>query len=129
MLGVPIPEYRGRDAGSMCVPIHGVSNDGTIIRLHMDGTGANDKEVVISVIRGAQPDSQGIANAIASNLQAQVDVKQPRSGLPNDDPDKTTNPDRPDLFWDGPDLIGRSIIVYVTWSGTQYDVGVSKVGT
>ena len=127
-LCIPTPEGGGRGTGELSVPIRGTSNDGTTISLIL-GTGVDDiKSVVISVIRGAQPDSQGIANAIATNLQQQVDVKQPRSGLPNDDPDKTTNPNRPDLFWDGPDLIGRAIDVYVNWVGGEYVVQVRKVG-
>ncbi len=104
------------------MPIHGTTNDGTTIRLIMSV--GDIKEAVIATIRGAQPDSQGIANAIAVNLQQQVDIKQQRSSLPNDDPDKTTNPDRADLFWDGPDLVGRAITVSVTWTGSEYVVSV-----
>ncbi len=110
------------------MPIHGMSNDGITIRLRMDSIPANDKVVVIDTIRGAQPDSQGIANAIAVNLQQQVDVKQRRSDLPNDDPDKTTNPNRLDLFWDGPDLIGRGLTVKCQWTDGEYVVSVSQVG-
>ncbi|KKK74697.1 hypothetical protein LCGC14_2881190, partial [marine sediment metagenome] len=31
--------------------------------------------------------------------------------LPDDDPDKTTDPARPDLFWDAGDLVGRAVVV------------------
>ena len=61
-----------------------------------------------------------IAAKATQLLQAMLDVRQPRGGLPADDPDKTINPNRPDLFWDGTDLVGRAVLVTITWNGATF---------
>jgi hypothetical protein len=67
------------------------------------------------------------AAALKIALQDWLDVRQPISGLPSDDPDKTTDPARPDLFWDNGDLVGRSVLVTsvtITGSGPSTAVNV-----
>ncbi len=72
------------------------------------------------------------AAALKQTLQDWLDVRQPISGLPVDDPDKTIDPARPDLFWDGSDLVGRGVLVAsvtVTGAGpsTEIVVGLRRV--
>ena len=53
---------------------------------------------------------------IQSTFQDFFDVRQPISGLPLDDPDLTTDPNRKSLFYDGTDLVGRSVkVAKVVW--------------
>lgn len=76
-------------------------------------------------------------NARIDNLKAQVqaylDRRQPLADLPIDDPDKTVNPGRPDLFWGRADgtvhqneaqndhLISRPVtLVDLTFDGTRF---------
>jgi len=63
-----------------------------------------------------------IAAKATQLLQALLDVRQPISGLPAEDPDKLVNPNRPDLFWDGLDLVGRGVKVTVSWNGSRYEL-------
>ena len=56
------------------------------------------------------------AAALKAALQDWLDVRQPIADLPSDDPDKTTDPARPDLSWDGVDLVGRAVrVVHHAW--------------
>ncbi len=73
------------------------------------------------------PDGQAKADAFADFIQdTYLDFKQRLNTLPNDDPDRTIDPARADLFWEGPgspgqtDLVGRSILITVEWTGTEY---------
>jgi len=57
---------------------------------------------------------------IMTNGQRWLDTRQKLSDLPADDPDKTTDPGLPTLFWEGQggnaELVGRSIVIEnVTW--------------
>ena len=58
-------------------------------------------------------------------LQDWLDVRQPIADLSDDDPDKTIDPARPDLFWDAGDLVGRAVRVAdvtLTGSGPRTEV-------
>lgn len=65
-----------------------------------------------------------IASQMTTELQSKLDFRQLLTGLPLDDPDRTIDPARGDLFWMDVDgdryLVGREGIVTVTWDGTQY---------
>lgn len=73
------------------------------------------------------PDSQAKADEIARFIQEEyLDVRQKLNTLPNDDPDRTTDPALLTQFWDGPgspgqtDLVGRSVLITVEWTGIEY---------
>ena len=73
------------------------------------------------------------AAAFIPFLQDQIDFRQRLNTLPTDDPDRTTDPAKPWLFWDGPgqpgntDLVSRSdVITNVVWDGTRYVVSVRR---
>lgn len=66
-----------------------------------------------------------LAAAATIKLQANLDFCQPISSLPDDDPDKLTDPkvadpDRKSLYYDGFDLCSRPVIVLITWDGKEY---------
>ena len=75
---------------------------------------------------GAKNDPVQIASKATQLLQAQLDFRQPLSSLPLDDPDKTVNPNRPDLFWDGTDLVGRAIKVTISWTGSNMQLKLER---
>lgn len=64
-----------------------------------------------------------IAAKLTELLQTKLDTVIALSALPIGDPDKTTNPNRPDLFWDGlGNLIGRSVKVTISVVNGQYQL-------
>lgn len=61
---------------------------------------------------------------IIAIVQSWLDTRQRLSDLPADDPDKTTDPARPDLFWEGQggnaELVARSIVIEgVEWNAAN----------
>ncbi len=87
-------------------------------------------QVNIEVPRGkecAQAVGADLAAAATVELQNALDFCQPISGLPDDDPDKITDPkvadpDRKSLYHDGFDLCSRPVTVDITWDGTEYNL-------
>ena len=68
------------------------------------------------------------ADDLKERLQILVDFRQPLSELPDDDPDKTTDPALPFLFWDQGDLVGRSCLIKaVSWDGQRFTVSIERV--
>ena len=60
--------------------------------------------------------------------QALADVRIPLADLPEDDPEKTTDPATNVEFWDGTDLVTRHILVEsVWWDGEKYCCSLRKV--
>ena len=55
--------------------------------------------------------NQNRLNKFTQRAQDLIDVRIPLADLPADDPAKTTDPARPDQFWDGTDLVGRNVII------------------
>ena len=80
-----------------------------------------------------------LANALKLILQAAIDVRIPLADLPDDEPTKAVNPDRPNFFWGRANglihanpiqnnhLIARDTIVDVVWNGTSRDIFQRKV--
>ena len=87
-------------------------------------------QVNIEVPQGkecAQAIGTDLAAAATVELQNALDFCQPLSSLPDDDPDKITDPkvadpDRKALYHDGFDLCSRPVIVDITWDGTEYNL-------
>ena len=61
-----------------------------------------------------------VALLLASMLQDEEDIVDKRSSLPNDEETKTTNPDKPNIFWRGGDIVTRSNIVTVEFVDGEY---------
>ena len=90
------------------------------------------RSVSIAATRSAMPGNQRnnlalVAAAVQTALQNALDVRFARSSLPLDDPDLLIDPARPDLFWDGTDLVGRSVLVSLSWNGTGYALTLTRV--
>jgi len=114
------------------MPVHKIESTATHVRLWKDSNVANrtDIDIIAELITQGGPGNEiKVAAVIQSLLQASLDVRQIRNQLPQDDPDRNTNPNRPDLFWEQNELVGRSVEVYnVTWDGTVYVVSLRRVG-
>lgn len=86
-----------------------------LIRLSLGG---KKVEVVYDSISGKM--SQAKASKIKTALQDLIDLRIPIASLPDDDPDKTTDPANDAMFWDGTDLVSRNcIVVSITWDGSN----------
>lgn len=92
-------------------------------------TNANDSiQVNIQVPKGkecAQAIGTELAAAATTELQNALNICRRISELPDDDPDKLTDPkvddpDRKDMYYQGFDLCSRSVIVEITWDGREY---------
>jgi hypothetical protein len=85
-------------------------------------------EVSYSVLSGTRLEQEA---QLIQLLQGLLDYRQRRNQLPRDDPDRATDPDRPDLFWDGQFLIHRPITVTgARWNETEsrFVIGLERAG-
>ena len=111
------------------MPIRGIRSGPDFVELNVGGTITNILEGDVVGV-GTKEE---IAAAFIPFLQDILDVRQKLNTLPNDDPDRTIDPAKPWIFWDGPgqpgntDLVGRSIIVEdVIWDGSVYVVTLKR---
>lgn len=108
------------------MPIQRITNDGETIRLYVDSD-TKPKEVRVSLTRDSLPASRRVngqenADKMAAALQSQIDVRQQKRDLPDEDPDKAIDPAKPFLFHDGPELVSREVLVAIEWTGSKYVV-------
>lgn len=112
------------------MPIHKVECSGATIRIY---TSADRYfEAKIGDYQGSPAKEVAAATV---DFQDWLDTRQPLSELPDEDPDKTIDPARPDLFWEERDgityLVGRSVLAVVTFSGQganlEYSIGLRRV--
>ena len=74
----------------------------------------------VKIIYNKNTMTQSKADDLASDFQLALDGRQLISGLPSDDPDKTTDPNRENIIWDGSDLVSRTIIIVrLEWDGSN----------
>src|SRR5210317_2053738 len=69
---------------------------------------------VLEILYADIPGNSWNANRLAKfeeRANQLLTKRQPIASLPDDDPDKTTDPARPDFFWDGSDLVARPVII------------------
>ena len=92
--------------------------------LEFEGGGVFELNYLSGVV--FTPGSPEAIEAIRAFIQDSHDERTTLNQLPVDDPDRTTDPARPELFWDGPgqpgntDLVSRSSIYKVFWDGARY---------
>lgn len=55
--------------------------------------------------------NQNRLNLFTQRAQQLIDYRIPLADLPADEPTKTVDPARPDFFWDGTDIVSRSVII------------------
>ncbi len=59
-------------------------------------------------------------NKFRDAIQDKIDVVDPLSSYPPDDPDRATDPNREDFFHEQGNLVSRSVIIFdVTWLGDR----------
>jgi len=113
------------------VPVHKVERSGATIRIYTSVDRFFEAKI------GDYPGSPAKKVAAGTrDFQDWLDNRQPLSELPDDDPDKYTDPARPDLFWEERDgvtyLVGRAVLATVTYSGhganIEYSIGLRRVG-
>jgi hypothetical protein len=111
------------------MPIRGIKSGADFVELNVGGTVS---KVLEGDVAGVGTKEE-IAAAFVPFLQDQLDVRQKLNTLPSDDPDRSTDPAQPFLFWDGPgqpgntDLVSRSVIVEdVVWNGSVYVVTLRR---
>lgn len=104
------------------MPVHRIESTATHIRLWKSSDVADRKEIdVVAELTKQGGDNAKVAAFIKAELQASIDVVIPRKDLPKEDEAAKSNPNRPDFFWDGPNLVARPVIVEsVVWDGTRY---------
>lgn len=93
-------------------------------------TGDKSFQVNIEVPKGAECDKAvgtELAAAATVKLQELLDFCRPISSLPDDDPDKLTDPkladpDHKSMYYDGFDLCSRTVVVAITWDGREYNL-------
>ena len=73
--------------------------------------GGVTRRVTYSSITGNTWTRQRLSRLVAA-IQAGFDNVQPIADLPADDPDKTTDPARANVFWDGADIVYRGVFVH-----------------
>ena len=99
---------------------------GRVGRINHADLGAGGQEKLALVLKGL--------------LQTQIDVRIPIADLPDDEPTKTVNPDRPNFFWgrangsihanpnQNTHLIARdTVVTEVVWDRTIYVVTQVRV--
>ncbi len=89
--------------------------------------------VPYSGFQGAQPGDPGgqlVLDGIRDHIYSKFEEEDPPirvNQLPNDDPDKTTDPATEGMFWRGSGgqkvLVSWPLIVTVKWNGERYGYG------
>lgn len=105
------------------MPVHSVDFTGTVLTICLASNDCQSFDIAGFI----GPDDQAKADAVALFVQENyLDVRQRLNTIPNDDPDRTTDPARATLFWDGPgapgttDLVSRSVEITIEWTGSEY---------
>ncbi len=114
-------------------------SDGTEIRLthpvNRAGMSAGDKERSYDLIndpRFQDTDKTKVALVLKELLQEDLTLRQRVRDLPDDDPDKTTDPELGEkFFWEGnginQELVSRStIVIGGDWDGEKYNFGTRR---
>lgn len=103
------------------MPVHKVESDGSRIKLWIDSRGPHSDLDIVQMLIDQGGDKRKVAALIKQQMQDAIDVRIPLDRLPKEDPARQSNPNRPDFFWDGRDLVARSVIVEdVVWDGARY---------
>ncbi len=89
-------------------------------------------QVNITVPKGAECDKavgMDLATAATMGLQDAMDFCVPISSLPDDDPDKLTdpkvvNPEQKSMFYKDFKLCSSPVVVQITWDGKEYNLSM-----
>ncbi|KKN63162.1 hypothetical protein LCGC14_0504320 [marine sediment metagenome] len=110
------------------MPVHKIESTGTHVRLWKESVVSGRLEIdVVALLTEQEGNNVKVAALVKMQLQDFLDVRIKRTDLPSDEPTRTSNPNREDFFWDGPDLVSRPVIVsVVVWDGECYAVTLRR---
>jgi hypothetical protein len=97
------------------MPVHSMLSDPVRVRVCL----ASNRciEALLVNLPPNPPDAILVLNGSAQTF---FDTRVLLTDLPPDAPDRLANPGRPDLFWDGDYLVGRSVVVEnIEWLETE----------
>ena len=107
------------------MPVSAVRSTGEFVELVV---GAKATRVDFTALAPGAHDEK--SSELKNLLQGALDQRERRSALPPGDPDGDTDPSREDLFWDGPDLVARGVIVEgVAWDGETYALELHRASS
>jgi hypothetical protein len=113
------------------MPVHSVDFTGTVLTICK---ASNDCQS-FDILGFVGDDSQQKADAVALFVQENyLDFRQRLNTIPTNDPDRTTDPAQPHLFWDGPgspgqtDLVSRAVEISIEWTGSDYATTLRRLG-
>jgi len=103
------------------MPVHKIVSNDTRVQVWMDSSGPRSDFDIVQLLIDHGANHHAVAAVIKSRMQQDIDVRIKRTDMPREDEARQSNPNRPDFFWDGPDLVARSVIVEdVVWNGERY---------
>ena len=106
------------------MPVHKIEYEGEFPVLWLSA----DKRIDLTGVKIVGPHTAK-ADRIKLALQTLIDHRVPRSSLDSDEETKFIDPARQDFFWDGNDVVARSVIVEaVVWDGERYSLGLRRAG-
>jgi len=109
------------------MPVHRIISDSTHVQLWVTSSSASINFDIIAMFTEQGGDNLKVAALIKQQMQDAIDVRIKRSTLPVEDEARQSDPNRPNFFWDGPDLVARSVIVEdVVWDGTRYSPALRR---
>ncbi len=115
------------------MPIHKVEFDGDTVTLWKDSQVSGVSSVSVTTVRNSLPpprrvDGDEVAGLMQDLLQGTQDFRQSLNSLPSDDPDKTIDPARSDLFHDGQFLVSRPVLVSFAWiaAESRYEITITR---
>lgn len=99
------------------MPVHSITTTKDSIIIWPSGSEENKVTAIKSDFTG---DQSKVEADVKKSLQDNLDNRQLIADLPDDDPDKVSDPGLPYLFWDGSFLVGRSVVVEnVKWGENE----------
>jgi len=90
--------------------VHKVIKTDTLVTVFKRG----NQSITINYVDLVGDNQKAKALDLQGRLQDYLDVRMKKSDMASDDPDKTTNPNKKAMFWDGDNLVGRNTLVTVT---------------
>jgi hypothetical protein len=105
------------------MPVHSVDFTGTTLTICLASNDCQSFDIAGFVGEDSQAKADSVALFVQENY---LDFRQRLNTIPTDDPDRTTDPGQPFLFWDGPgspgqtDLVSRAVEISIEWTGSEY---------
>ena len=109
------------------LPLEHIFQGETPVGTRMLGAGRTGEIVIMYDDITGNVGNAAWLNKFRDAIQDKIDVVDPLSSFPPDDPARITDPDREDFFHDGGNLVARSVIIYdVVWLGDRVSYSVRR---